>query len=176
DAPDPTGEGGVPATQQFIMEDVPRKVAQFGRNTAFFGTNCGMQEPLIRQVMSQRAIFPVQCCPSPFHALPGALGIAVPPERKADVAWILSESKARIAAAGMTGRMSTWPVPVNMMYIEAGVRYAQAFIEGRTHRRARVDAPLMTNIMSEIAGGRVQLTNYKTYPNFFMYLSDFYNF
>lgn len=176
DAPDPTGEGGVPATQQFIMEDVPRKVAQYGKDTAFFGTNCSMQEPMIRQVIAQKAIYPVQCCPSPFHALPNALGISIPNDKKGDVAWILEQEKAKIAAAGMSGRMSTWPVPVNMMYIEAGVKYAQAYIEGKTRNKAKVDAELLTKIMSEIAGGKVTLENYKGYPNFFMYLSDYYNF
>lgn len=176
DAPDPTGDGGVPGTQQFIMEDVPRKVAQYGKDTAFFGTNCAMQEPMIRQVIANKAIYPVQCCPSPFHALPNALGIAVPPEKKADVAWILAEEKAKIASMGMSGRMSTWPVPVNMMYIEAGVRYAIEYIEGRTKNKAKVDPDMLTKIMSQIAGGKVELTNYKNYSNFFMYLSDFYNF
>jgi hypothetical protein len=176
DAPDPTGDGGVPGTQQFIMEDVPRKVAQFGKDTAFFGTNCSMQEPMIRQVVAGKAVYPVQCCPSPFHALPNALGIAVPADKKADVAWILGEEKAKIASLGMSGRMSTWPVPVNMMYIEAGVKYAIEYIEGRTKNKAKVDADLMAKIMSGIAGGKVELANYKDYPNFFMYLSDFYLF
>lgn len=176
DAPDPTGDGGVPGTQQFIMEDVPRKVVQFGKDTAFFGTNCSMQEPMIRQVVAGKAVYPVQCCPSPFHALPNALGIAVPSDKKADVAWILSEEKAKIASLGMSGRMSTWPVPVNMMYIEAGVKYAIEYIEGRTKNKAKVDAELMTKVMSGIAGGKVELANYKNYSNFFMYLSDFYLF
>ena len=174
DAPDPTGDAGVPGTQQFIMEDVPRKVAQFGANTAFFGTNCSMMEPLIRQTVAGKAIFPVQCCPSPFHALPNALGIAVPSERKADVAWMLGEEKAKIAAAGMTGRVATWPTPVNMMYMDAGVQYAMAFIEGRTN--GKVDKTKLVSIMENIAGGKVELTQYKTYPNYFLYLSDFYVF
>ena len=72
--------------------------------------------------------------------------------------------------------MSTWPVPVNMMYIEAGVKYAIEYIEGRTKNKAKVDADLMAKIMSGIAGGKVELANYKDYPNFFMYLSDFYLF
>ncbi len=180
DAPDPTGDAGVPGTQQFIMEDVPRKVSQFGPDTAFFGTNCAMQEPMIRQVIANKAIYPVQCCPSPFHALPNALGIAVPPEKKADVAWILSEEKAKIVAAGMSGRMSTWPTPVNMMYMEAGVRYAMEYIEGKTN--GKVDKAKLVSIMENIAGGKVELTEYtsrktgKTYQNYFLYLSDFYNF
>ena len=174
DAPDPTGDAGVPGTQQFIMEDVPRKVAQFGADTAFFGTNCSMMEPLIRQTVAGKAIFPVQCCPSPFHALPNALGIAVPSERKADVAWMLGEEKAKIAASGMSGRVSTWPTPVNMMYMDAGVQYAMAFIEGKTN--GKVDKAKLVAIMENIAGGKVELTQYKSYPNYFLYLSDFYVF
>lgn len=179
DAPDPTGDAGVPGTQQFIMEDVPRKIAQYGTQTAFFGTNCSMQEPMIRQIVAGKGIYPVQCCPSPFHALPNALGIAVPPERKADVSWILAEEKAKIAAAGMSGRISTWPVPVNMMYIDAGVKYAMAYVEGLT--KGKADAAVLTKIMEEVAGGKVQLTPYtsktgKSYDHYFLYLSDFYNF
>jgi len=174
DAPDPTGDAGVPGTQQFIMEDVPRKVAQFGTNVAFFGTNCSMQEPMIRQTVAAKAIYPVQCCPSPFHALPNALGIAVPSEKKADVAWILQEEKSKITASGMKGRVATWPVPVNMMYMEAGVRYAMDYLEGKTSGKA--DKARMTSIMEEIAGGKVTLTNYKNYGNYYLYLSDFYEF
>lgn len=181
DAPDPTGDAGVPGTQQFIMEDVPRKVAQYGANTAFFGTNCSMQEPMIRQVVASKAIYPVQCCPSPFHALPNALGISVPGEKKADVPWILTEEKAKIAAAGMAGRIATWPIPVNQLYLQAGVEYARAYIEGQT-KGNKVDKAVLTSIMERIAGGKVQLTEYtskktnKTYSNYFLFLSEFYNF
>jgi hypothetical protein len=171
DAPDPTGDAGVPGTQQFIMEDVPRKVQAFGKDTAFFGTNCAMQDPMIRQVVANGAIYPVQCCPSPFHALPGALGIAIPNERKGDVKWILGEINSKIGATASKGKVSTWPVPVNMMYIEAGVEYAKAYIEGKT--QGKVDKAALVNIMEKIAGGKVELSTYKDYNNYFMYLSDF---
>lgn len=180
DAPDPTGDAGVPGTQQFIMEDVPRKVAQYGANTAFFGTNCAMQEPMIRQVAATKSLYPVQCCPSPFHALPNALGIAVPGDKKADVPWILSEEKAKIASMGMSGRIATWPIPVNQLYLQAGVEYAKAYIEGQT--KGKVDKAALVGIMERIAGGKVQLTEYTSaktnakYDNYFLFLSDFYNF
>ncbi len=35
-APDPTGDAGISGSQQFILEDVPKKVAEYGENTAFF--------------------------------------------------------------------------------------------------------------------------------------------
>ena len=170
DAPDPTGDAGVPGTQQFIMEDVPRKLAQYGKDTAVFGTNCAMMEPMIRQTVAGGGIFPVQCCPSPYHALPGALGISIPEDKKGNLEWIRTEISAVVAKAGMTGRVATWPVPVNMMYVEAGVKYAIEYLEGRTN--GKVDKPLLISIMESVAGGKVELTNYKNYAHYFMYLSE----
>ena len=73
-APDPTGDSGVTGAQQFILEDVPRQIEKYGPDTVFFTTNCGMQEPLIRSVFENKAIYTLQCCPSPFHAFPAAAG------------------------------------------------------------------------------------------------------
>jgi hypothetical protein len=170
DAPDPTGDAGVPGTQQFIMEDVPRKIAQYGKNTAVFGTNCAMMEPMIRQTVANGGIFPVQCCPSPYHALPGALGISIPEDKKGNLEWIRDAIGSAVAKAGMTGRVATWPVPVNMMYVEAGTKYAIEYLEGRTN--GKVDKAVLINLMEQVAGGKVELTNYKNYPHYFLYLSD----
>ncbi|HCX78922.1 MAG TPA: hypothetical protein DG577_05900, partial [Firmicutes bacterium] len=49
---------GVSGAQQFILEDVPRQIEQYGKDTAFFSTNCSMQEPLIRSVLEGGAIYP----------------------------------------------------------------------------------------------------------------------
>lgn len=170
DAPDPTGDAGVPGTQQFIMEDVPRKIAQYGENTAVFGTNCAMQEPLIRQAIEYGGIFPVQCCPSPYHALPAALGIEVPPDKKGDVPWMLAEIAAKCVELGASGRVATWPVPVNMMYIEAGVEYAIEWIKGNTN--GKVDKAKLIEIMEKIADRPVTLTEYPGTNNHFLYISD----
>jgi len=175
DAPDPTGDAGVPGTQQFIMEDVPRKIAQYGPNTAVFGTNCAMQEPLIRQAVEYGGIFPVQCCPSPYHAMPAALGIEVPEEHKGDVVWILGQINDKVCDAGAAGRVATWPAPVNMMFIQAGVEYAIDWINGDITER--VDQAALVNIMEGIlkemgVSGSVQLTPYEGTDNYFLYLSD----
>lgn len=169
DAPDPTGDAGVPGTQQFIMEDVPRKIEEYGPNTAVFGTNCAMQEPLIRQAVEYGGIFPVQCCPSPYHALPAALGIEVPEDKKGDVKWMLEAIDDKVCEAGAEGRVATWPVPVNMMFIEAGVEYAVDWINGEVER---LDKDHLKVVMEEIAGGSVQLTEYSDTDNYFLFLSD----
>lgn len=170
DSPDPTGDAGVPGTQQFISEDVPRKIAEYGKDTALFATNCSMMEPLIRQTIDHGGIFPVQCCPSPYHAYPAALGIAVPTEKQGDLDYILTMIGEKVEEAGASGRVATWPVPVNMMFIEAGVEYAKAFLSGETN--GRVDMPKLQAIMEEIAGTSVQLTKYGKTDNYFLYLSD----
>ena len=178
DAPDPTGDSGVPGTQQFILEDVPKKIEQYGKDTAFFATNCAMQEPLIKSILKGGAILPQQCCPSPYHGYPGALGIEIPENKAGDVDFILAETTKKIEEAGNAGRMSTWTVPVNMLFVEAGVRYAQDYIEGKITEK--VDMDHMKAICEELAGGPVQLNKLteagKTYDNFFVLLGNFYVF
>lgn len=176
-APDPTGDSGVPGAQQFILEDVPNKVAEYGKDTAFFNTNCSMQEPLIKATLAEGAIMPQQCCPSPYHGYPGALGIEIPEDKKGDIAYVTEEIKKVIAEKGGTGRYSTWPVPVNMLFVEAGVEYAIAFAKGEVDRN---DSEYLTKIMKDLVGGEVEISNYiedgTEYDNYYLLLSDYLNF
>lgn len=178
-APDPTGDAGVSGAQQFILEDVPRQIAQYGKDTAFFSTNCGMQEPLIRSVLEQGAIFPQQCCPSPYHGYPAALNIDVA-GHEGDVQYMLDSIDAKLTEKGQEGRMSTWSVPVNMLMVEAGVDYAIEFLEGRT--TGTVDEAALSKIINRIAGGEgsAKLTKYNEngveIDNYYMLLCDFYDF
>ena len=179
-APDPTGDAGVSGAQQFILEDVPRQVEKYGKDTAFFSTNCSMQEPLIRSVLEQGAIFPQQCCPSPYHGYPGALNISVK-GHEGDVDYMLEQTKLKVKEGGNEGRMSTWTVPVNMLMVEAGVNYAIEFCEGRTSDR--LDEKVLFNAINELAGGegKAAISNYQDesvgkLDNFYMILCDFYDF
>ena len=101
-APDPTGDSGITGAQQFILEDVPRQIEKYGKDTVFFTTNCGMQEPLIRSVFEGGAIYTLQCCPSPFHAFPAALNIDMS-GHEADVGYMLEQLQAKVDEAGMQG-------------------------------------------------------------------------
>lgn len=180
DAPDPTSDAGVSGTQQFIMEDVPRKLEQYGKDTAVFGTNCAMQEPMIKQVVAYGGIYPVQCCPSPYHALPGALGISIPDDKKGDVAWLMAEMDAKLAGTEADGRVSTWPVPVSMLITEVGVEYAQDFIEGKTE--GRVDKARLLELFSELSGVEITLNPWistvtgEPINNYLMTHLDYYTF
>ena len=177
-APDPMAEG-VAQAQMFILENVPRWVAEHGTNTAFFSTNCGMMEPLITQVAAYGGFFPLQCCPSPFHALPAAFNISME-GREGDVGFLLSQLNYAVAEAGGSGRFSTWPVPINMLLVEVGVLYSIEYLEGRVGRH---DRDALTRIINDVAGrfdGAVELSNWPVpggyLENFYRVLSDFVTF
>jgi hypothetical protein len=175
-APDPTGDAGVSGAQQFILEDVPRQIEKYGKDTAFFSTNCSMQEPLIRSILEQGAIYPQQCCPSPYHGYPAALNINVE-GHEGDVQYMLDAIKEKLVAAGQEGRMSTWGVPINMLMIEAGVDYAIEFCEGRTN--SRFDKDVLFASINKVDSS-CEISNYEdaegVIDNYFLLLCDFYDF
>lgn len=177
-APDPTGDAGVTGAQQFIVENVPTQVAKYGKDTSFFTTNCSMQEPLIRSVFEQGAIYTLQCCPSPFHAFPAALNINME-GHEADVDYLVEQLTAKAAESGMTGRVSTWGVPCNMLFIEAGVEYAIKYLNGETN--GVLDDEVLRATIQECAGDvSMTLTNYEengtVAENHYLVMSDFINF
>jgi len=165
-APDPMTDG-TPATQLHIMQDVPRQVAELGVNTAFFGTNCAMQAPMQLQVVETGALYPIPCCPSPYHRFPETFSIADKvgtgefvenPETGEDeeimalrdIVSVVDEIKAAVAEAGMTGRLSTWPVPASMMWTTIGAEYAIEWIMGNAPQEVgEIDRDLLTKLAED---------------------------
>jgi hypothetical protein len=168
-APDPTGDQGLPGAQKFILEDVPRQLAHHGKDTAFFSTNCGMQEPLIRAVMDQGAIFPEQCCPSPTHGYPGALGIAISQEDAGDMARIRDVIQAKVNEYHQQGRMATWPVSIGMVTIETAVELAIQAVNGTVDL---TDAASIRAEMEKASGVAVTLVPFEGKDNYYLVLMD----
>jgi hypothetical protein len=156
-APDPMSEGGLSATQQFVLEDVPREVKSYGPQTAFFSTNCGMQDPLIRSVLASGGYIPEQCCPSPTHGYPTALGISIPPDKAGDMSYISSENRRVIAEHGMTGHFGTWPVSETMLGMMAEV---DLLVDHINHGVDYKDLAVVQRYLSERAGTPVAVTRY----------------
>jgi hypothetical protein len=156
-APDPMAEGGLAASQQFITEDVPREIKQYGAKTAFFSTNCGMQDPLIRTVLQTDGYVPEQCCPSPTHGYPTALGIAIPPDKAGDFDYINAENKRVIAQHGKTGHFSTWPVPEVILAIRAAADLMADAEEGKADYK---DSATVRKYLEEKAGVPVTVAKY----------------
>jgi len=178
-APDPMTEG-MPIAQNFVIEEIPRIIEEHGTRVAFFSTNCGLQEPLITQIIAYGGLYPLQCCPSPFHALPAALNIDMD-GHEGDVPYVLEAIQSAVTAQGATGRISTWPVPVNMLLVEVGVRYSIEWLEGNLD--GRHDSAALQRIIAEVAGsvgGSVDLSNWidadGTINNFYLMMSSFIDF
>jgi len=191
-APDPTSEVGIPGAQQFIMEDVPKQVEALGKNTAFFSTNCAMQIPLITKVISEGAIYPEPCCPSPYHAFPQALGVedrgffgtnineeGEDTGRMLYVSEVVPEIKKAIAAQGATGRLATWPMPVSMMNTNAAFYYAIEWMNGNVpQEKGNIDYDVLAQVCADYSMEEVgepigvelnplSLTG-RVYPNYVM--------
>lgn len=167
-APDPMGEGGLPAAQQFILEDVPRQVAKYGKDIAVFSTNCGMQEPLIVASLKAGAIFPEQCCPSPTHGYPGALGLKITDDIKGNFPAIAKAINAEIVKQGGAGRFATWPVATGFLNTAACVDLAKLVVE----KKLKVnDMAAIEKLVSKSAGAPVTFSRYSKNGNFYQYLS-----
>ena len=158
-APDPTAEAGLSASQQFILEDVPRQMETYaGKKVAFFTTNCGMQPSLQTAILDQEnAYYPQPCCPSPYHAFPATLGLELAVGGD-DTEAIKAIAKA-LDEKGAAGRYSTWASPVAMTIIEVGVEYAVAYINGEITDKN--DGEALANLLNaKIDGAKVS-----TYTN-----------
>ncbi|MDR0898138.1 MAG: DUF3798 domain-containing protein [Oscillospiraceae bacterium] len=173
-APDPTAEAGATASQQFILEDVPRVMAEYeGKKVAFYTTNCGMQEPLQTAVFAQpNAYYPLPCCPSPFHAYPASMEIATEPEDWGNAELFLGKIAAKLAANDALGRFSTWSVAANMAFIKAGYTYAVKWIEGEVTERNN-QAVLYAELCAAAGVEALDFTEYTdaegtTYANYYM--------
>ena len=168
-APDPTGDAGVPGAQAWITENIAPIVDKYGKDTAFFSTNCSLQVPLIQQVAQLGAIYPVQCCPSPYHAYPSAFNIDTA-GHEGDIDYLKDQIAAKVAEYGNSGRMSTWPVSINMTMIEAGFNYAHKWVKGEITERCDADA-LLAEIQA-VGGEGMEISCYSdangTLDNFFM--------
>lgn len=165
--PDPNTEAEG-AMQQFLREDLPKQFAKYGKDTAVFGSNCGMQEVIIDEVMKAGAIMPEQCCPTPTQGFPAALGVEVP-EKGFDVASLNEAIKAKVAEKGNTGRVSTWPIPLGVFFPEYGVEVAKEMVENGFDGR---DAAKLKTIADKVAGVPVTFDEYMGYDNYYMIIMD----
>lgn len=179
--PDPMGDSGVTGTQQFILEDVPRKVEEYGADTAFFGTNTAMMDVLVRAVVESGAMLPSTCDPSPFQGFISGLGIEIPDDKSNDAPYAVEQIQAAMAERNMTGRTATWPVASSALYFYAIYDYACQYAEGTITEKTDINAmqEIIDARADEMAGMDVNVylteweSNGTTYPQYFAFLMDF---
>ncbi len=138
-APDPTSDVGIAGAQQYILEQAPAWIEQYGPNTAFFCTNDAHTEPLLRQLINLGAGYFIEAdLPSPLMGYPGALGIDL-----ADVAGdfpaILKRVEDTVVERGGAGRFGTWAYSYGYT-VSAGLgQHAINVIRGESELLNRAD-------------------------------------
>lgn len=171
-APDPLGEQGLTGAQQFILEDVPRQLAKYGPKTGFFNTNCGMQEPLQKAILRHGGFYLEPCCPSPTHGFLATFGVSVPEDKRGDMTYILRELDKKVRELGGAGRFATWPVPMNMLFVESGVEIAIQLVQKKV---SATNLNGIRLIVTEAAKKKypkasLQVRNLEPYKNYYLFV------
>jgi len=122
--PDPQTGDGVGPMQQFLREDIPRQIAKYGPDTNIFGSNCPMYDVIIDEALKLKFIVAEQCCPTPTQAFPTVMNLEIAPEDVGNFEKINAMITEKSKEAGMTGRLSGWPIPATIFMPEYAVELA----------------------------------------------------
>ena len=181
---DPLEDSGVNTAKRYIFDSVPKYVARYGEDTAFFCTNCTLQAPLIKAVTECHAIFPQPCCPSPQHGFPEALCNEAGKDF-ADLNQLIAGIGNTAKEKNMKGRLSTWPVSASMMFTNAAAEYSIKRMKGEvpgTGIEIKALTDIMNNYVHEATGkaGNVNIKSHRengvTYDNYKLVLMNYLNF
>ncbi len=127
--PDPQTGDGVGPMQQFLREDIPRQIEKYGPDTNIFGSNCPMYDVIIDEALKLKFIVAEQCCPTPTQAFPTVMNLEIAPEDAGNYEKINGMIREKAKAAGMTGRLAGWPIPVTIFLPEYAVELAKDMID-----------------------------------------------
>lgn len=168
--PDPQTGNGVTAMLQFLNEDIPRQIKKYGKNTAIFGTNCPMQDVIIAKALELKFIMAEQCCPTPTQGFPAAMELAIKPEDAGNFDKINKMISDKAKAAGITGRLSTWPVPVGVFFPEFSVEIARSAIEKKMNIK---EINALKKLGKQVAGVDVHFSRMKPeLDNYYLIILD----
>ncbi len=132
-APDPTTDVGTPGAQKFILENMPKWVEKYGKDTAFFATNDAHTEPMLLRVAEEGAIFVEQDLPSPILGYTGAFGVELK-DVAGDWPQILKRTEEAVLAKGGDKRMGTWAYSFGFTTTEALAEYGKQIVEGKREK------------------------------------------
>ena len=134
-APDPTSDVGIAGAQQYILEQTPQWINQYGKNSVFFCTNDAHTEPLLKQLFEYGGMFVEADLPSPLMGYPGALGIDLTAEA-GDFPAILKKVENAVVAKGGAGKFGTWAFSYGFTASAGLGEFAKRILDGK----AKVDS------------------------------------
>lgn len=156
--PDPKGDSGITGCQQFILEDVANKIQEYGVDCAFYGSTVQMQEPLVKAIAEYGAIYTMAADPSPFQGYIAALGLEIPEEHANDTEYAIQVIHEKLDEMGLSGRFGCWNFSIWECFMNAGVDYAIAYLNGETD--GICDSAVLQEKLEIAAGSDVEMTPY----------------
>ena len=158
-APDPVSDVGVAGAQQYILEQVPNWLKQYGKDTAFFCTNDAHTEPLLKRIAEEGGYFVEADLPSPTMGYPGALGIKFSNDERGNWPKILAKVEKAVVEKGASGRMGTWSYSYNFAGAQALADHVVKVIEEK-EELLDFDA-VMEKAVDEVSAEKLGLPNAK---------------
>jgi hypothetical protein len=129
-APDPTSDVGIAGAQQYILEQTPQWIKQYGAKSVFFCTNDAHTEPLLRQLLAYGGMFVEADLPSPLMGYPGALGIDLSAEA-GNFPAILKKVEEAVVAKGGAGKFGTWAFSYGFTASAGLGEFAKRILDGK---------------------------------------------
>jgi hypothetical protein len=130
--PDPQTGDGEAAMLQFLREDIPRQIEKYGPDTNIFGSNCPMYDVIIDEALKLKFMVAEQCCPTPTQAYPTVMGLEIDEKDAGNFEKINEMITEKSKEAGMTGRLSGWPIPATIFLPEYAVELAKYVIDNES--------------------------------------------
>jgi hypothetical protein len=137
-APDPTSDVGVAGAQQYILEQTPQWINQYGKNAVFFCTNDAHTEPLLKQLFAYGGLFVEADLPSPLMGYPGALGIDLSAEA-GNFPAILKKVEDAVIAKGGAEKFGTWAFSYGFTASAGLGEFAKRILDGTAQLNSTAD-------------------------------------
>lgn len=178
-APDPATDIGLAGAQAQLLQMMPGLIAKYGKDTAFFTTNDGLSEPLIKQVIDNGAIYGENDTPTPLIGFPAALSLDLK-DVAGDFPAITKRIEEAVVAKGEGGRIPVAPFSFSYANSAALGEFAKNVIDGK----AKIDDTkgVIEAFNTLTPGGNWITTNYKdvktgnVMKNYLLVLEDTYVF
>lgn len=178
-APDPATDIGLAGAQAQLLQMMPGLIAKYGKDTAFFTTNDGLTEPLLKQVIDNGAMYVDNDTPTPLIGFPSALNLDLK-DVAGDFPAIMKRIEDAVVAKGGAGRIGVSAYSFSYCNSTALGKFAMDVIEGKS----KIDdtKALIAAFNSLTPGGNWITTNYvdaktnQVMKNYLLVLEDSYIF
>jgi len=148
------GIGCMSDLAQYMIDTMPGLVEELGVNTAFWGLG---DDRLLWDAVARGTIYPSPFFDPSIYRLAFELYIPSLDEitrsfdqffHRDNLRFVIEEIRNHLAERGMTGRVSSWPVNVNDMFVYAAIEYGFMLISDEVSAE-NVDILVLTQIMDD---------------------------